>query len=373
MIEWKKICEIGKRNKGIPITAGQMAELSSPAGNVRVFAAGQTMADICEKDLPANCAHKGPSIIVKSRGHIDFEYYEKPFTHKNELWSYTFKSKETAKFVYYYLTCHTELFRRKAKSNSVKLPQLCVSDIDDFQIPLPTPAEQQRIVDILDTFMASINNIANRISHRRKQHEYYREQLFSFNSKVAMLELNKFAAVQKTKNRKHITENAYSITQAGLVPTKSFFKEKTNVTSSDTSGYYVVEHNWFVYSPSRIDVGSISYLKDEGPVIVSPIDVVFSIDTEVCLPSYLLSYFFTYEGRKNLLKNREGVEGTGRRNLPFDAIKTMLIPLPSISEQQRIVDILDTFEKSIVNLEAQLNERQQQYEYYREYLINLLK
>lgn len=191
------------------------------------------------------------------------------------------------------------------------------------------------------------------------------------NSMIEWLELGKFAIVQKTKNKKHVTENAYSITQAGLVPTKSFFKEKTNVTSGNTSGYYIVEKNWFVYSPSRIDVGSISYLKDEGPVIVSPIDVVFSIDINKCLPSYLLNYFFTYDGKKALLKNREGVEGMGRRNLPFDAIKSVLVPLPSLSEQTRIVGILDTFTAAIENLKQQIAERRKQYEYYRNELLDL--
>ena len=52
MVEWKKLGEIVKRNKGIPITAGQMSELNSPNGNVRVFAAGQTIADIDEDQLP---------------------------------------------------------------------------------------------------------------------------------------------------------------------------------------------------------------------------------------------------------------------------------------------------------------------------------
>ena len=163
---------------------------------------------------------------------------------------------------------------------------------------------------------------------------------------VEWKKLGDFAMLQKTKNRKHVTENAYSITQAGLVPTKSFFKEKTNITSNDTSGYYIVEKEWFVYSPSRIDVGSISYLKDEGPVIVSPIDVVFSIDKTVCLPSFLLNYFFTYQGRRDLLRNREGVEGTGRRSLPFSAIQNMLIPVPLPQEQKQILKKLDTFTSS---------------------------
>lgn len=183
--------------------------------------------------------------------------------------------------------------------------------------------------------------------------------------------IGEFATLQKTKNKKHLTENAYSITQAGLVPTKSFFKEKTNITSSDTSGYYIVEKDWFVYSPSRIDVGSINYLRDEGPVIVSPIDVVFSVDTKVCLPAYLLEYFFTYKGKNDMLKKREGVEGMGRRNLPFEAIKGISIPIPSLSEQQRIVGILDMFTASIDNLKAQIDQRRKQYEYYRDQLLDL--
>ena len=51
------------------------------------------------------------------------------------------------------------------------------------------------------------------------------------------------------------------------------------------------------------------------------------------------------------------------------ALRTVEIPLPSLSEQSRIVSILDTFEASIANLEAQLKEREKQYEYYRNQLL----
>ncbi len=184
-------------------------------------------------------------------------------------------------------------------------------------------------------------------------------------------ELGEFAKVQKVKNKNHITENAYSITQSGLVPTSSFFKEKTKVTSSDTTGYYIVQKDWFVYSPSRIDVGSISFLKDEGPVIVSPIDVVFSVDMEVCLPDYLLSYLLTHEGINKMLRRREGVEGMGRRNLPFSAIQSITIPTPSLAEQKRIVVILSVFTESIDNLKQRIATRRKQYEYYRDKLLDL--
>ena len=45
------------------------------------------------------------------------------------------------------------------------------------------------------------------------------------------------------------------------------------------------------------------------------------------------------------------------------------VALPSIEEQSRIVSILDTFEASIANLEAQLKQREKQYEYYRNKLL----
>ena len=49
--------------------------------------------------------------------------------------------------------------------------------------------------------------------------------------------------------------------------------------------------------------------------------------------------------------------------------KKINVPIPSHSEQQCIVSILDTFEASITNLEQQLSLRQKQYEYYRNMLL----
>lgn len=50
--------------------------------------------------------------------------------------------------------------------------------------------------------------------------------------------------------------------------------------------------------------------------------------------------------------------------------KKITIPIPSTSEQSRIVSILDTFEASITNLEQQLAQRERQYEYYRNKLLD---
>ena len=58
-------------------------------------------------------------------------------------------------------------------------------------------------------------------------------------------------------------------------------------------------------------------------------------------------------------------------HLPQKDLSNLEIPIPSLSEQQRIVSILDTFTSSISNLKQQIEERRKQYEYERDLLLDL--
>lgn len=103
-VEHRPLGELGVRNKGTSITAAKMKTLQSLDGSIRVFAGGQNVADVAEGSVPEKDVVRVPSIIVKSRGHIGFAYYDRPFTHKSELWSYSINSKDVdQKFVYYFL------------------------------------------------------------------------------------------------------------------------------------------------------------------------------------------------------------------------------------------------------------------------------
>lgn len=108
-MEYKKISEVCQRQKGIAITAGEMKKLDKPFAPIRIFAAGNTVANVDYGDIPNSSVISKPSIIVKSRGNIGFEYYTNPFTHKNEMWSYSAKSELIRlKFVYYFLQNHID-------------------------------------------------------------------------------------------------------------------------------------------------------------------------------------------------------------------------------------------------------------------------
>ena len=176
---------LGTRNKGIAITASKMRTLEPGNKDVRIFAAGSTFVDTDSSFIPDKGILEGPAIIVKSRGHIGFEYYEGRFTHKNELWSYSLTSNLVEqKFIYYYLLTQAYSLHELARGKSVKLPQLAVKDTDELLVPVPPLEEQQCIVDILDRFDALTSSLSEglpaELAARRSQYEYYRDQLLTF-------------------------------------------------------------------------------------------------------------------------------------------------------------------------------------------------
>ena len=181
-IEWKKISDICIRQKGINITAKQMQELNIDNGKVKVFAGGNTVAYLGVEAVGKDNIIVKPSIIVKSRGNIDFEYYDGMFTHKNEMWSYSINTENNIKYLYYYLKNNIEYFRSRAISG--KLPQIATGITDNYKIPIPPFHVQQHVVSILDKFDTLVNDIKEglpkEIYQRQKQYEYWRECLLSF-------------------------------------------------------------------------------------------------------------------------------------------------------------------------------------------------
>ena len=373
MVEWKKLGEITRRNKGIPITAGQMSELASKDGNVRVFAAGSTIADIDESRLPKNCAHKLPSIIVKSRGYIDFEFYEKPFTHKNEMWSYSFDNKQEGKFIYYFLTTQTDFFRNIAKANSVKLPQLCVADTDNFSIPIPSLEEQTRIVGILDTFTSAIDNLKEQIAQRRKQYEYYRDQLLDLEGKpeVEMKTIGDIA-----KYRRGSFPQPYGNKEwydgEGAMPFVQVADVEENVMRLKKNTKQFISRLAMpksVFAP--IGTIIVTLQGSIGKVAITQYDSYIDRTLGI-FESFTIDInkkYFALQLEKIFAIKKEKARGGTIKTITKEEFTNFTIPLPPLSEQQRIVSILDTFETSIQNLEAQLKEREKQYEYYRNKLL----
>ena len=83
---------------------------------------------------------------------------------------------------------------------------------------------------------------------------------------------------------------------------------------------------------------------------------------------YLKHILRSFNIRKEIAKSASGVTRFNISKARFGKIR---IPIPSLSEQQRVVDILDTFTSSIENLKEQIALRRKQYEYYRDQLLDI--
>ncbi|EJI4683648.1 restriction endonuclease subunit S [Salmonella enterica] len=189
-VEWRPLGKLLERTKGTKITAGQMKELHKDGAPIKIFAGGKTIAFVNFDDIPEKNINREPSIIVKSRGIIEFEYYDKPFSHKNEMWAYHSNNYAIhIKYIYYFMKINEYYFQKIA--SKMQMPQIATPDTDKFKVPIPYPnnpekslAFQSEIVRILDKFDTLTNSISEglplEIELRKKQYEHYRDLLFSF-------------------------------------------------------------------------------------------------------------------------------------------------------------------------------------------------
>ena len=223
-----------------------------------------------------------------------------------------------------------------------------------IQIPIPSLQEQERIVGILNTFTASIDNLKAQIEQRRKQYEHYRDQLLDLEGKegVEMKKLGEICYIKTGSKPSEIKEKGkYKYINAGT--TESGYVDVSNCNGD------------VVTTPSRGQggIGFVGYQCQEfwlGPLCYQ----IQSNDNEKLKSKFLYYYLSSHTDEILRYKSEGGTPAINATDL-----KKILIPLPSLQEQERIVGILDTFEASIKNLEAQLEQRQKQYEYYREKLL----
>lgn len=89
--------------------------------------------------------------------------------------------KADFRYVFHWLGAHYEDLKKRGRGARADLN---LSIIKNFPIVLPPLEEQRRIVAILDKFDALVNDISTglpaEIAARRKQYEYYRDKLLSF-------------------------------------------------------------------------------------------------------------------------------------------------------------------------------------------------
>ena len=356
-VETVKIKNAFQRLKGTPITAARMKEINNPEGEIKVFAGGKTVITAKEKDIPNANIIRVPAVLVQSRGVIDVIYYDKPFTFKNEMWAYTTSDSTTVKYLFYVLKNNVQRFR-DAASGMGSLPQISLPVTEEFEIPLPPIEVQSEIVRILDDYTENVvelqNQLALEITARQRQYTFYRNKLLTYDSKTRIMPLKDVAEIERGTRvvRSQLTEaGLYPVFQNALTPMG--YNDKANRLGNNT----------FLICAGA--AGQIGY---------SDVDFWAADDcyTFKCCEKLENRYLF------HVLKNNQHrIDAQVRRasipRISREAVGNIRIPIPPLDVQNRIVNVLDNFEKICsdlnIGLPAEIEARQKQYEYYRDKLL----
>ena len=144
------------------------------------------------------------------------------------------------------------------------------------------------------------------------------------------------------RNKKGEDIPVYSVTNTQGFCKDYFGKE---VASKDKTTYKIVPRGCFAFNPSRINVGSVDWQRNEERVIVSPLYNVFSVSEQ--LDQQYLYYYLKSDFA--LQRIRAVATGSVRDNLKLAMLYEFPIELPEITEQRIIVDKLDRV-KQIISL-----------------------
>ena len=160
----------------------------------------------------------------------------------------------------------------------------------------------------------------------------------------------------------------------GDVPKTSFSKEKTKYYNIPIYSNGVGENALYGYTDkSKVNSvcvtlaarGTIGYATFRTEPFYPIIRLICLIPNEQIIGKYL--YYCVQ-------KTKFKIPTTGIPQLTVPMAKEYKIPVPPLDVQQRIVDVLDNFEKICTDLKiglpAEINARQKQYEYYRDLLLN---
>ena len=278
------------------------------------------------------------------------------------------------RYVYYAMKC--------INFEAVNHTRHWISKYSQFEIPLPPIEVQEEIVRILDNFTNCTAELQAELKAREEQYEYYRNKLLSFN-KIGggtqnvewkkMIEIGTFTRGNGLQ-KKDFTESGAPCIHYGQIYTYyGTFATKTKSYISHDLAKKCKKANYgdliFATVSENIDdvCKCVAWLGNEE-ICISGDSLAFNHNQN---PKYLAYYFQTYAFEKY---KRNKVTGTKVIRLHQTQLEKFLIPIPSLAEQERIVNILDKFE-TLVNdlsqgLPAEIEARQNQYEFYRNRLLS---
>ena len=288
------------------------------------------------------------------------------------------------RYAYYWICNEYERLRAQGEGSQSNLN---AKKIKSYPIPVPPLRVQARIVEILDKFTqleAELEDkLAKELEARNKQYDFYRNRLLDFahrddfDGKVEWKTLGEVAELVRGNglSKKDFSEFGVPAIHYGQIYT--YYGNETQETLSFVSPE-TAKRLKKVYPGNIVITNTSENIEDvcKSVLYSGSIEAVTGghatiIRTQDCiLPKYLVYYTLTldfFTQKKRLAKGAKVIDVSAK-----DLAK-IIIPLPPLSEQRRIVEILDRFD-TLTNsisegLPREIALRRKQYEYYRDALL----
>ena len=268
--------------------------------------------------------------------------------------------------------------RKRTLINAVPI-KINKDDIGKVTIPLPPIEIQSEIVHTLDNYTENVvklqNQLTAELTARQKQYTFYRNKLLTFSgnekAKIVKISLGDIGPICMCK--RILKSQTNTIEGVPFYKIGTFGKKADAYISKETFDEYRSKYSF----PKKGDVlisaaGTIgrTVVYDGKPAYFQDSNIVWIDNNEsVVLNSYLR---YCYE-----LKPWKVSSGGTIQRLYNDNIAKAIITVPSLDVQNRIVNVLDNFEKICsdlnIGLPAEIEARKKQYEYYRDKLLTFVE
>ena len=334
--------------------ADELKELVVENGDVKILTTNISNLFTLEK-LVSNSLSYGEIVCIPWGGNPIVQYYKGKFiTSDNRIATSIDVNKLDNKFLYYVLINKLDLISSFYRGAGIKHPDM--SKVLDIIIPLPPIEVQKEIVRILDTFTKYQDLLNRELELRKKQYEYYRDKLLTFNDDIEWKNLSEIAEIGTgSSNTNEEIEN-------GKYP---FFVRSQEVRSKNE---YEYDETAIITSGDGVGVGKIFHYIEGKYALHQRAYRIHIIDENV-IPKYYFYYmkttFLSYIEKTSFHSSVTSIRRPMLDNYP--------VPIPPLEEQERIVNILDKFD-ALCNditrgLPAEIEMRKKQYEYYRDKLL----
>lgn len=295
------------------------------------------------------------------------------------------------KYFAYQIKEKFKIEKETARGNIIKT--ITKEDFKKFLIPIPCPENpkksleiQQKIVDILDRFTEITNEITEKLkielTARKQQYSFYRERLFNLNQKE--VEWKSFSEVGELVRGNGLpkidfTENGVPAIHYGQIYTyyKTFTTDTKSFVSLETAKKLKKVNTGDVIltntSENLEDVGKALVYLGNDYAVTGGHATIFKPSKQI--RGMFLAYFTQTEIFST--QKRKYAKGTKVIDVSASDLAKIILPVPSIEEQNQIISILNKFE-TVTNsisdaLSKEIELRQKKYEYYKDLLLSFPK